>query len=124
MVEGVVVPVTEKPELRVVLEHYDVMVPSSRDKQMVRCPFHDDRTPSMSVDLRDHLWKCFSCGRGGDSWTLIQECEDIRLFKDAVQWAVKHLDLADSPAPRGTGYGKKKGSGRAYVPSWRRKREE
>src|SRR5271167_4650157 len=32
----------------------------------VRCPFHQDRTPSMSVNMEKGLWKCFaSCGEGG-----------------------------------------------------------
>ena len=34
-------------------------------KLMVSCPFHDDKTPSLSVDVHKGLWKCFSCGEGG-----------------------------------------------------------
>ena len=30
---------------------------------MARCPFHNDRTPSMKVDRRFH---CFGCGADGD----------------------------------------------------------
>lgn len=33
---------------------------------VVRCPFHDDRLPSLSIDLDRGLWICFGCGlRGG-----------------------------------------------------------
>lgn len=37
----------------------------------VRCPFHDDRTPSLHV-YRDPArgWYCFGCGRGGSIYDL------------------------------------------------------
>lgn len=32
----------------------------------LRCPFHEDRTPSLSVNLDKGTWKCFAgCGEGG-----------------------------------------------------------
>lgn len=34
-----------------------------RRNNMVSCPFHNDRTPSMKVDNRFH---CFGCGTDGD----------------------------------------------------------
>lgn len=36
------------------------------------CPFHDDRTPSMFVSGSKNIYKCFSCGAGGDalSWMM------------------------------------------------------
>lgn len=38
----------------------------ARDQVSVRCPFHDDRCPSLSLNLRDGLWKCHAgCGEGG-----------------------------------------------------------
>ncbi|WP_420841970.1 CHC2 zinc finger domain-containing protein [Haloactinopolyspora alba] len=43
---------------------------------MVRCPVHDDRTPSCSLDLRGTgLWNCHRCGEGGDVWNLIMKKE-------------------------------------------------
>lgn len=30
------------------------------------CPFHDDHRPSLCVDTHRKLYKCFSCGAGGD----------------------------------------------------------
>ncbi|MDD2267628.1 CHC2 zinc finger domain-containing protein [Sulfuricurvum sp.] len=29
------------------------------------CPWHEDKHPSFSVDLRKNKGKCFSCGEGG-----------------------------------------------------------
>ncbi len=38
---------------------------------MVRCPFHQDRTPSMKL-YEDHFY-CFGCGKHGDVVTLVSE---------------------------------------------------
>jgi hypothetical protein len=35
-----------------------------------RCPFHDDRHPSLHVDREGCRWFCFGCGRGGGTGTL------------------------------------------------------
>ena len=37
----------------------------------IRCPFHDDSTPSFSVNGQRNIWKCFGCPDGGhflDLW--------------------------------------------------------
>src|ERR1700733_12907666 len=37
-----------------------------RDQVQLHCPFHDDRSPSLSVNLRTGVWKCQAgCGEGG-----------------------------------------------------------
>jgi len=36
-----------------------------------RCPFHADKTPSLSIDLGKCLWHCFSCGAGGSAIDLV-----------------------------------------------------
>lgn len=72
-----------KPELEDVLARYDIH-PRGR-RFMASCPSHEDRTPSMSVDLNKGLWKCQSCGRGGDSWTFIQEQEGLD-FRRTVEF--------------------------------------
>ena len=37
----------------------------------VRCPFHDDRTPSLHVyEDPERGWYCFGCGRGGSAYDL------------------------------------------------------
>lgn len=33
----------------------------------ITCPFHEDYSPSLSVNLDKEMYKCFSCGRGGGS---------------------------------------------------------
>ena len=50
-----------------------------------RCPFHDERTPSFSVNAVDKLFYCFGCGKGGDVITFVREAESLD-FAGAVEW--------------------------------------
>jgi DNA primase len=48
------------------------------------CPFHDERTPSFSVNAEHKLYHCFGCGASGDSIGFVQETEGLD-FKQAVE---------------------------------------
>jgi DNA primase len=50
-----------------------------------RCPFHDERTPSFSVNAQDKLYYCFGCHKGGDVITFVRETEQLD-FVQAVEW--------------------------------------
>jgi DNA primase len=50
-----------------------------------RCPFHEERTPSFSVNAADKLFYCFGCGKGGDVITFVREAENLD-FAAAVEW--------------------------------------
>ncbi|MBR9861631.1 DNA primase [bacterium] len=41
------------------------------------CPFHDDKNPSMSVSPSKGIYKCFSCGKGGNAVQFIMEHEGL-----------------------------------------------
>jgi DNA primase len=51
---------------------------------MAVCPFHQEKTPSMSVDPARGLYHCFGCGKGGDLFQFIQETQALD-FSDAVE---------------------------------------
>jgi DNA primase len=48
------------------------------------CPFHEERTPSFSVEPGDKLYYCFGCGAGGDVFGFVQEKEGVG-FPEAVE---------------------------------------
>jgi DNA primase len=48
------------------------------------CPFHEERTPSFSVDAAEKLYHCFGCGVGGDTIKFIEEKEGLG-FAEAVE---------------------------------------
>ena len=50
-----------------------------------RCPFHDERTPSFSVNAVDKLYYCFGCGAKGDLITFVRETEGLD-FAGAIEW--------------------------------------
>jgi len=50
-----------------------------------RCPFHEERTPSFSVNGSDGFYKCFGCQRGGDTIRFVQEMEGLD-FVGAIEW--------------------------------------
>jgi DNA primase len=49
------------------------------------CPFHDEKTPSFSVNPVEKLFYCFGCGKGGDLITFVRETEQLD-FAEAVEW--------------------------------------
>jgi DNA primase len=48
------------------------------------CPFHDERTPSFSVNADQKLYHCFGCGEGGDAIGFVQQTEALD-FPGAVE---------------------------------------
>jgi DNA primase len=47
------------------------------------CPFHEERTPSFSVNAEDKLYHCFGCQRGGDAIGFVMEADGLD-FVEAV----------------------------------------
>jgi len=41
------------------------------------CPFHSEKTPSMSISPERGGFHCFGCGKGGDIFTFVQEMEGL-----------------------------------------------
>ena len=50
-----------------------------------RCPFHEEKTPSFSVDPVGKLYHCFGCGKGGDLISFVRETEGLD-FVQAIEW--------------------------------------
>ncbi|HXF31108.1 MAG TPA: DNA primase [Solirubrobacterales bacterium] len=53
-------------------------------QMMGLCPFHDERSPSFSVDPTDKLYHCFGCGEAGDIFGFVMEKEGLG-FSEAVE---------------------------------------
>ena len=49
-----------------------------------RCPFHEERTPSFSVDPVGNLYYCFGCNKGGDVVKFVRETENLD-FVEAIE---------------------------------------
>jgi len=52
---------------------------------MGNCPWHEDGTPSLSVDREKGLYNCFGCGESGDAFTLVEKMRGCN-FKGALEY--------------------------------------
>ena len=75
------------------------------------CPFHNDRHPSMNVNPRLGIYKCFACGAGGDAIKFVQEFEKLGFVEALRQVAAK----AGIAVPETFGAGKKEDTDRTAL---------
>lgn len=57
------------------------------------CPFHDDHSPSMSVSPERQMFKCFTCGVGGNVFTFVSKYDDIS-FIEAVKKVAEYANIS------------------------------
>src|SRR6059058_2738508 len=57
-----------------------------------RCPFHEERTPSFSVNAVDKLYYCFGCGAKGDLITFVRDTEQLD-FVGAIEWLADRFNV-------------------------------
>ena len=57
--------------------------PSGRNHKGL-CPFHDEKTPSFSVNRERQSYKCFGCGEGGSAFGFLMQLENLS-FPEAVR---------------------------------------
>ncbi|MBZ5621071.1 MAG: DNA primase [Acidobacteriia bacterium] len=54
---------------------------SGTQRYMGLCPFHTEKKPSFTVQVVHQLYKCFSCGAGGDVFKFVMEIEGISFYE-------------------------------------------
>ena len=59
------------------------------------CPFHDDRHPSLHVNVEGQYYKCFACGEGGDLFRFVQQMEGCD-FRQALKILAGWYGLSDT----------------------------
>ncbi|MDD8025301.1 MAG: DNA primase [Acidobacteriota bacterium] len=65
-------------------------------KHVGLCPFHNEKTPSFTVDADKQLYHCFGCGVGGDVFSLVMEKENLS-FPEALRALAEryHIPIPD-----------------------------
>jgi DNA primase len=48
-----------------------------------KCPFHTEKTASLSISEKKQVWKCFGCGKGGDAINLVEDLLKINAYQAA-----------------------------------------
>lgn len=56
------------------------------------CPFHNEKTPSFSVSPPKGIFKCFGCGKGGNSVNFIMEHEQMT-YPEALRHLAKKYNI-------------------------------
>jgi DNA primase len=56
------------------------------------CPFHNERTPSFSLNEASNYYHCFGCGKSGDMFTYLEEKENMT-FPEAVELLASELHI-------------------------------
>ena len=61
-----------------------------------RCPFHEDRGPSLAFWPSVNGWKCYGCGEKGSSIDLVMKVRNLG-FVEACQWLMDEFGIIDIP---------------------------
>ncbi|MCF8459341.1 MAG: DNA primase [Flavobacteriales bacterium] len=56
------------------------------------CPFHNEKTPSFSVSPAKGIYKCFGCGKGGNSVNFIMDHEQ-QTYPEALRYLAKKYNI-------------------------------
>lgn len=64
---------------------------------MACCPFHQEKSPSFSVNPSKGFYKCFGCGKGGTAFNFVMEMEGLN-FPEAVK-RVAEMSGVQLPEP-------------------------
>ena len=56
------------------------------------CPFHNEKTPSFTVSPAKGIFKCFGCGKGGNSVHFIMEHEQISYY-EALKYLARKYNI-------------------------------
>ena len=67
------------------------------------CPFHQEKTPSFSVNSRKGIFKCFGCGTGGDVFSFIMKIENLE-FKQAINFLAKKANIDTTALTKNANY--------------------
>src|SRR6478736_10069399 len=56
------------------------------------CPFHNEKTPSFTVSPSKEIYKCFGCGKSGNTITFLMEHEKYS-YTDALKWLAQRYNI-------------------------------
>ncbi|MDN6731284.1 MAG: DNA primase, partial [Atopostipes suicloacalis] len=90
--EATVDDIRQNADIVEIISQY-LQLRKSGQNHFAHCPFHEDKTPSFSVNERKQLFHCFSCGRGGNVFNFIREIDGLT-YPEAI---IKTAELINYP---------------------------
>lgn len=72
-----------------------IVLKKSGSNYFGNCPFHAEKTSSLSVNEKKQMFYCFGCGMGGDLFKFITEIENISFKEAFISLGGKYADKED-----------------------------
>ncbi len=76
--------INERADILEVVQDF-VSLKKKGSNWMACCPFHNEKTPSFSVSPSKGIYKCFGCGKGGDSVSFVMDLENYT-YPEALRY--------------------------------------
>jgi DNA primase len=76
-----------------VVSRYVPGVTKKGKNHVARCPFHNEKTPSFSINEYEQFYHCFGCGKSGDVIRFIEEIENVD-YAEAVALLAKQANMS------------------------------
>ena len=87
--DSVIEEIKNKANIVDIISRY-ISVIKKGNNYVAICPFHADTNPSMNISVDKQIYKCFSCGAGGNVFTFVSEYEKIG-FLEAVKKVASYI---------------------------------
>jgi DNA primase len=84
--------IKERLDIVSVVQEYVTSLKKSGRNYFGLCPFHQEKSPSFSVNSELGLFKCFGCGEGGDAIKFLEKIEGLD-FPHALENAAKRVGI-------------------------------
>lgn len=98
--------VRERADILAIAAFYNLKLFGRGAQRKAHCPFHDDRRPSLSLELDKRVFHCFGCGRKGNALEFVADLEKLDRKTQLREASIKLADICGiSLAPGGRGKG-------------------
>jgi DNA primase len=67
---------------------------------VARCPWHDDRRPSLTINPERQSWRCWPCGIGGDIFSFVMRDQGVE-FPEAIRFLADRAGIEIETKERG-----------------------
>jgi DNA primase len=73
-----------------VISKYGVQLKRKGSNSLACCPFHNEKTPSFTVNAQKGIFKCFGCGEGGNAISFVMKLKNMNFIEACQQIASDH----------------------------------
>ncbi|HEX4016564.1 MAG TPA: DNA primase [Frankiaceae bacterium] len=84
--------VRERASIEDIIGAQVALRPSGAGRLKGLCPFHDEKTPSFSVNTTNGYYHCFGCGESGDAIGFVRKMEGLT-FPEAIERLARQLGI-------------------------------